>query len=113
MVISYPVFPTDVWSMGKSGWIHTSYDNSTSTQTLNWVQPAKLEEQVKVVALSVMRVSPSSPESVGTAPFPWWMLGVGIAAVGVVVAVLIVYFVRTRKLSQKVTMSESGRTEQV
>jgi outer membrane protein assembly factor BamB len=47
MIFSYP-----------DGWIHTTYDNSTSTRTLNWVEPAYLEDQVKVAALSIMRVSP-------------------------------------------------------
>ena len=40
------------------GWIHTSYDNSTSTETLNWVEADDLEDHIEVAALTVMRVSP-------------------------------------------------------
>jgi hypothetical protein len=43
---------------GASGWIHTENDNSTSTQTLGWVEADDLQDQLKVTALSVMRVSP-------------------------------------------------------
>jgi hypothetical protein len=35
MIISFPVTPTEEFSTGDPGWIHTSYDNSTSTTTLN------------------------------------------------------------------------------
>lgn len=42
----------------ESGWIHTSYDNSTSTETLNWVEAGDLEGHIKVAALSLMRVVP-------------------------------------------------------
>jgi len=113
MVISYPLFPTDIWSRGKSGWIHTSFDNSSSTQTLNWVEPARLEEQVKVVTLSVMRISPSSPESFGTSPLSWLILGIGVTAAGVFVAVTIVYVVKRRKPSRKDTVEEPSRVGQV
>ncbi len=40
------------------GWIHTSYDNSTSTETLNWVETDDLADHIEVAALTVMRVSP-------------------------------------------------------
>jgi hypothetical protein len=59
MLISFPLRYSDVWGMGTSGWIHTSYDNSTSTATLSWVETDDLEEQIKVAALTVVRVSPS------------------------------------------------------
>jgi hypothetical protein len=48
------------------GWIHTSYDNSTSTGTLNWVEVDDLEAQIKVATLAVIRVSPCSYDSVLT-----------------------------------------------
>lgn len=113
MVISHPLYPTDIWTLGRSGWIHTSYDNSTSTETLNWVQPSRLEEQVGVVALSVMRISSSSSEPVGTSPFPWLPIGIGIAVAGVVVAVTILYLARLRKPRQKEAISEPGKAGRV
>lgn len=57
MMISFPLQYSNVWDMGASGWIHTSYDNSTSTGTLSWVETDALEEQIKVAALTIMRVS--------------------------------------------------------
>jgi hypothetical protein len=113
MVISHPLFPTDVWTLGRSGWIHTSYDNSTSTETLNWVQPSRLEEQVGVVALSVVRISSSSSEPVGTSPFPWLTIGIGIAVAGVVVAVTILYLVIMRKPRRKEALPELGQAGRV
>ena len=59
LLISYPLLYSDKWSMGTPGWIHTSYDNSTSTESLNWVEVDDLEDHIKVAALTVMRV-PSS-----------------------------------------------------
>lgn len=58
MFISFPLVYTDKWDMGTPGWIHTSYDNSTSTETLDWVEADDLEDHIKVAALTVMRVSP-------------------------------------------------------
>jgi hypothetical protein len=59
MLISRPLTYSDKWSMGIPGWIHTSYDNSTSTTTLNWVEVDDLEVHIEVAALTVIRVSPS------------------------------------------------------
>jgi hypothetical protein len=59
MLDSYPLYYSDLWNMGTPGWIHTSYDNSTSTSTLNWVEEDDLGNHIKVAALSVMRVSPN------------------------------------------------------
>lgn len=61
MLISYPLIYYNEWDMGVPGWIHTSYDNSTSTTTLNWVEVEDLENHIKVAALTVMRISPSIP----------------------------------------------------
>lgn len=57
---SYPLFYNELWTTGKPGWIHTSYDNSTSTSTLNWTQPENLGNHIKIAALAVMRISPNS-----------------------------------------------------
>jgi len=53
---SYPLFYSNKWDMGTPGWIHTSYDNSTSTTTLNWVEADDLGNHIRVAALSVMRI---------------------------------------------------------
>ena len=95
MLISYPLFYSDKWNRGYPGWIHTSYDNSTSTQTLDWLERVNLEEQIKVAALSIVRVSPSSQDVVSPPLFPWWILGV--VAVAAVAAVAVVYFVKVRE----------------
>jgi hypothetical protein len=58
MLISYPLLYSDRWDTGTPGWIHTSYDNSTSTETLNWVEVDDLESHIQVTALAIMRVSP-------------------------------------------------------
>lgn len=59
MLDSYPLFYSDLWNMGTPGWIHTAYDNSTSTSTLNWVERTDLGNHIKVAALTLMRVSPN------------------------------------------------------
>jgi hypothetical protein len=46
---------------GAPGWIRTSYDNSTSTETLNWVETEDLENRIKVAALTIVRISPDVP----------------------------------------------------
>jgi hypothetical protein len=53
---SLPMLYREKWTTGEIGWIHTSYDNSTSTETLNWVESDDLENQVKVTALSTTRI---------------------------------------------------------
>jgi hypothetical protein len=64
MLFSHPLLYSDEWSMGTPGWIHTSYDNSTSTETLNWIEVKDLENHIKVAALTIMRISPSTPARV-------------------------------------------------
>jgi len=60
MLDSYPLLYNDLWNRGTPGWIHTAYDNSTSTQTLNWVEVDDLEDQIKVAALTTVRISPTT-----------------------------------------------------
>lgn len=55
MLSSTPLFYSDQWQRGRTGWAHTEYDNSTSTATLNWVTAQDLEAHIKVATLSVMR----------------------------------------------------------
>lgn len=61
-LISFPLFYNDEWENKTRaiGWIHTPYDNSTSTATLNWVELDDLKIQIQVAALSIMRVSLTS-----------------------------------------------------
>jgi len=58
-LISFPLFINDEWENKTlaTGWIHTQYDNSTSTATLNWVEFDDLNIQIQVAALSVIRIS--------------------------------------------------------
>jgi len=67
MLDSYPLFYYDLWSMGEPGWIHTSYDNSTSTETLNWVEIEDLENHIKVAALAIVRISSDTGELIDVA----------------------------------------------
>ncbi len=99
MIISYPLFYSDTWRRGEPGWIHTSYDNSTSTQTLGWLEADDLEDHLKVAALSVLRISPSSQLSVDDSGFPWWIVGVGVSVAVVIAVITVVYFVKVRKRS--------------
>jgi hypothetical protein len=59
---SYPLVYIDEWITGTPGWIHTAWDNSTSTSTLNWVEVSDLENHIKIAALTTIRVSPNTPE---------------------------------------------------
>jgi hypothetical protein len=61
MIYSEPLYPADVWTMGSPGCIHTSYDNSTSTATLDWVEIDDLENHVRLATLAAIRVSPNIP----------------------------------------------------
>jgi len=56
-LIAYPITFRDQWNMGAPGWIHTSYDNSTSTTTLNWIEADDLEDHTKVAALTITRIT--------------------------------------------------------
>ncbi len=101
MLISYPLSYSDARIGGEPGWIHTSYDNSTSTQTLDWLEVVSLEDHVKVAALSVVRISSSSQETVKASGFPWWIVGVAVAGVMAAIGVTIVYVFKFRKRSVK------------
>jgi hypothetical protein len=90
MIDSIPLFTGDVWTdIGVPGWIHTQYDNSTSTSTLDWVDAGRLQTHIQVVGLSVMRVL-----SAATNPF-LTQVYIGVAVAAAVVAGLI-YVERTR-----------------
>ncbi|MEM3459108.1 MAG: M28 family peptidase [Candidatus Bathyarchaeia archaeon] len=61
LLISFPLLYNDAWYMGSPGWIHTEYDNSTSTLTLNWVEAVDLEKHIQIAALTTVRISPNVP----------------------------------------------------
>jgi len=105
MIISSPILPGDKWSGGTPGWIHTSYDNSTSTQALGWVKPIKLEEQIKIAGLSVMRVQEGAVPG-SSVYFPWQILV--IIAVVVIAVVMTVYFARVRRNPEEENRSGSS-----
>jgi len=75
-------------------WIHTSYDNATSTATFDWVNPTRLETQVKVVGLTILEIlthfEPVSPSGKNIDPVRV------ISFIGVLVVILIV-FIKFRK----------------
>lgn len=60
MLTSSPVSYSDIWTLGTPGWIHTSYDRSSSTPALNWVNEQNMEDHMKVSLLSLLRLSPDS-----------------------------------------------------
>ncbi|MDH5363075.1 MAG: hypothetical protein OEW84_07155, partial [Aigarchaeota archaeon] len=55
-----PVKSSILVSSSIDPWTHTSYDNSTSTETLGWVQPDNLQNHMRVAALSILRISAST-----------------------------------------------------
>jgi hypothetical protein len=61
MLISYPLRYSDQWYIGKPGWIHTQYDNSTSTTVFTWVKANTLANHIKIAALTIVRVCPDAP----------------------------------------------------
>jgi hypothetical protein len=61
-MFSLPLIYSSQWIDGEPGWIHTAWDNSTSTANLNWVEIIDLLNHIKIVALTTMRVSPNAPE---------------------------------------------------
>lgn len=95
LLVSYPLFYSDKWDIGSPGWIHTPNDNSTSTHTLNWLEPNKLEKHTQVTALSTFRMmqtkSPTNPT-----PPPWPELTLAAAAI-IAAAAATAYLIKMRK----------------
>jgi len=99
LLFSHPLFYSDQWSMGTQGWIHTSYDNSTSTEMLNWIEVEDLGNHIKVAALTTVRID-FSVNTQQTDPFATWIVAaiVIIAASGTAVYLL---KIRKKKLNQQ------------
>ncbi|MHA1721473.1 MAG: M28 family metallopeptidase [Candidatus Baldrarchaeia archaeon] len=54
MICSAPLFP---WEREDyRGWIHTPYDNVTSTEIYDWVNPSRLETHIKVAGLTILKL---------------------------------------------------------
>jgi hypothetical protein len=83
MLSTFPLFYAHEWSNGTPGWIHTPYDNSTSTETLCWVEIEHLQSHIQVAALSVIRVMHQISD-----PALLYIYA-GFAATGVAVAAII------------------------
>jgi hypothetical protein len=94
---SVPLFYSDKWDIGKPGWIHTENDNSTSTASLGWVEPLKLEQHARVVALTAMRV-------VSQIYSPFYLQVMGITAAVGAALIVGIYFERStvRSGAQKI-----------
>jgi len=89
LIESWPLFYSDKWTTGTPGWIHTEYDNSTSTTTLNWVKKDDLQKHIQVAALSVMRVLSNIYN-------PFLSQVLTVTAVSGIIAAVAVYFERRR-----------------
>ena len=99
---SYPLFYSDEGPGGKRGWAHTSYDNSTSTITLNWVEVDHLEGHIQVAALSTIRF-------LSYIYNPFLLQVAGVAIVASIVAAVAIYFERSRVSIFLKEMYERGR----
>jgi hypothetical protein len=89
---SWPLFYSDKWTNVTNwtpGWIHTEYDNSTSTTTLNWVKKDNLERHIQIAALSVMRV-------LSNIYSPFLSQVLTVTAVAGIIAAVAMYFERRR-----------------
>ena len=56
MISSTPYIPWEPDEEGRSGWIHTPYDNITSTKVYDWVNSTRLETQIKVAGLALLKL---------------------------------------------------------
>jgi hypothetical protein len=58
--------------MGALDWTYTSYDNSTFTETRNWVEVEDFENHIKATALTIIRISPDVPLILRKRPYYTW-----------------------------------------
>jgi len=56
MLGSSPYIPWYPDDEGHFGWIHTPYDNTTSTNIFDWVNPQRLETQIKVAGIALLDI---------------------------------------------------------
>jgi len=106
-LISFPLSYSSTSDPSTVGWIHTSYDNSTSTNTLKWLEIDDLEKQTKVASLTVLRLSPSSQRTAESLPLSPWILGVAATALVTTTIAVVYVIVKLRKShAPKVTQTE-------
>ena len=96
MLASSPIMYSDIRTLGTPGWIHTSYDSSSSTATLNWIEEQDLEDHIRVSALTLLRLSPDVRANGNNDPAITYLI-VGAVLVVAVVAVVTVIYVRKRR----------------
>jgi hypothetical protein len=89
LIDSYPLFTSDKWDNGTAGWIHTPYDNSTSSQTPGGVKADQLESHTQVAALSTMRV-------LSTLLSPFLIQVYSVTSIVCAAAAVLIYLKRTR-----------------
>ena len=105
MIGSTPYIPWRPDEEGRVGWIHTPYDNITSTEVYDWVNPMRLEMQIKVAGLALLEllkyfeVIATPPEEV-----PMWLQNMMLyIAIFIVVAIIfivsVMYSRRKRRMS--------------
>lgn len=99
MIGSYPYVPWEPDKEGRVGWIHTPYDNTTSTKMYDWVNPIRLEKQIKVAGLAILKVLELYEKR---APHGYLISleQVAIVASTVITAIIIIYVLRRRQRKQ-------------
>ena len=98
MVGSWPYLPWQRDSEGRVGWIHTPYDNVTSTVMYDWVDPNRLELQVKVIGLSVLEILEYYEEESSNKLIELELL-LGLSAC-IIIAVIIIIMISRREKSK-------------
>lgn len=93
MLSSSPIFVRDKWSENGAGWIHTSFDNSTSTETLRWIEQDDLQDHIKVATLLALRLSSINSNSQNGFALDLPFLGL-ISVVGIVFLGAVLLLVR-------------------
>ena len=99
MIGSYPYVPWEPDEEGRVGWIHTPYDNTTSTEMYDWVNPIRLEKQIKVAGLAILKVLELYEKR---APHGYLISleQIAIVASTVITAIIIIYVLRRRQRKQ-------------
>jgi len=97
MIGSWPYLPWQGDYKGRVGWIHTPYDNATSTEVYDWVNPSRLETQIKVAGLALLNIlklyTPPEEQRIPQ-PIPPLLLIAIIPGIGLVI--IIMYGLRRR-----------------
>lgn len=96
MFSSSPTLYSDMWTDVAPGWIHTSFDSSSSAVALNWIDELSLENHVRVAALTLLRLSPDVPDGgVRDSTIEYVVMG-AVALIVITVVSAAIYFNRRR-----------------